>query len=60
MADWTYSETAIYVFASFCFAASGVYCLNDIYDVEADIIHENKCKRPIASGAISKAAGYVL
>lgn len=60
MMDWAYIEIAIYVFAAFCFAASGVYCLNDIYDVEADRKHVKKCKRPIASGVISKAAGYVI
>lgn len=34
--------------------ASAVYCLNDLKDVEADRHHPVKCKRPIASGAISK------
>lgn len=38
---------------SFCFAASGIYCLNDIVDVDSDRKHSIKCKRPIASGAIS-------
>ena len=40
-------------FFSFCFAASGIYCLNDIIDVDSDRKHSKKCKRPIASGAIS-------
>ena len=45
-------------FFSFCFAASGIYCLNDIIDVESDRKHSKKCKRPIASGAISMTRGF--
>lgn len=52
--------TALCVFAAFCFAASGVYCLNDIYDAEADRRHATKCRRPIASGAISRKGGYAV
>ncbi|MBP5498746.1 MAG: decaprenyl-phosphate phosphoribosyltransferase [Muribaculaceae bacterium] len=37
----------------FCFAASAIYCLNDIRDVETDRLHEQKRKRPLASGEIS-------
>ena len=47
-------------FFSFCFASSGVYCLNDICDVEADKKHLHKRERPIASGKISKICGYVI
>ena len=43
----------LYAFFSFCFAASGIYCLNDIIDVDSDRKHSQKCKRPVASGAIS-------
>lgn len=45
---------------SFCFAASGVYCLNDIVDVDSDRKHGEKCKRPVASGAIGKNMAYVI
>ena len=55
-----YVILGIAIFFSYCLAASGVYCLNDIYDAEADRMHPIKCKRPIASGAISKEKGYVL
>lgn len=58
--DMTCIVLAMYAFAAFCFAASGVYCLNDIRDVEADRKHAHKCKRPIASGAISKPIGYLI
>jgi 4-hydroxybenzoate polyprenyltransferase len=48
------------VFIVYCLAASAVYCFNDIRDVEADKIHPEKSKRPIASGAVSPQAGYTL
>jgi 4-hydroxybenzoate polyprenyltransferase len=47
-------------FFAYSFAASSIYCFNDIYDVEADRQHPKKRLRPIASGAISKSAGYVI
>lgn len=50
----------IVAFIAFCFAASGVYCLNDIYDADADRIHPVKCKRPIASGALSKSNAIIV
>lgn len=40
-------------FISFCLVASGIYCINDVKDVESDRLHPIKCHRPIASGAIS-------
>lgn len=45
-------------FVIFSLAASAVYCLNDIMDREADAQHPVKCKRPIASGAVSLGAGW--
>lgn len=47
-------------FVAFCFAAAGIYCMNDIVDAEADRRHPKKCRRPIASGAISTALGWAL
>ena len=55
-----YVIPAILMFFAYSFAASGIYCFNDIYDVEADRRHPEKCKRPIASGAISKVTAYSL
>lgn len=37
--------------------ASGTYLINDLHDVVADRLHRTKCRRPIASGAISPLAG---
>lgn len=45
--------TLVAAFFSFSFIASSIYCLNDIKDAEADRLHPKKCKRPIASGAVS-------
>jgi 4-hydroxybenzoate polyprenyltransferase len=45
---------------AYCFAASSIYCLNDIIDLEADRRHPVKCHRPIASGQVSMARGYML
>ena len=44
----------------FSFAASSIYCLNDIVDVHDDRRHPVKCHRPMASGAISITQGYTL
>lgn len=44
----------------FSFAASSIYCLNDIVDVEDDRQHPVKCHRPMASGAISIPQGYTI
>jgi 4-hydroxybenzoate polyprenyltransferase len=48
------------VFASFCLISSSIYCFNDLRDVDADRMHPKKCKRPIASGAVSIMGGYVM
>ena len=44
----------------YSFAASSIYCLNDIVDVDDDRRHPVKCHRPMASGAISIPQGYTL
>lgn len=46
-------------FWAFSFAASGVYCLNDICDADADRLHPQKRNRPVASGAITKRMAMV-
>lgn len=53
-------------FTLFCFLASAIYIINDLMDIEADRMHPQKCKRPIASGrlpvkvAIAAAAALLL
>lgn len=51
---------AVIAFFAFSFIASSIYCYNDIIDVEADRKHSEKCKRPIASGAVSVPMGYFI
>lgn len=48
----TFREVAL-VFVAFCFAASAIYVLNDMIDVESDRAHPKKCRRPLASGEVS-------
>lgn len=50
----------VLMFFAFSFAASSIYCFNDIHDVEADRKHHEKRNRPIASGAVSVRTGYIL
>ena len=51
---------AVIAFFAYSFAASGIYCMNDLIDVESDKKHPQKCKRPIASGAIAPWMAVVL
>ncbi|MCI6208642.1 MAG: decaprenyl-phosphate phosphoribosyltransferase [Prevotella sp.] len=50
----------IVVFFAFSFIASSIYCYNDIVDADADRSHPIKCRRPIASGAVSVRHAYWL
>jgi decaprenyl-phosphate phosphoribosyltransferase len=47
-------------FASFCLAASGLYLLNDLHDVESDRAHPKKRFRPIASGRVPEPLAVAL
>lgn len=58
--DPSYIRASVVTFFAFSFIASSVYCFNDIIDVEADRRHPVKCKRPIASGAISVRSAWAL
>jgi decaprenyl-phosphate phosphoribosyltransferase len=51
--SWSAVAGAAIALVSFCFAASGIYLLNDVLDVEADRAHPVKRARPIASGELS-------
>ena len=50
---WTSVALCVFATACFCSWASAVYILNDISDIESDRQHPRKCKRPIASSAVS-------
>lgn len=47
-------------FAAFCLLSSFIYIINDVRDVESDRRHPTKCRRPIASGAVSVHAALTL
>ncbi|MFW9602166.1 MAG: decaprenyl-phosphate phosphoribosyltransferase [Prevotella sp.] len=47
-------------FMAYSFAASSIYCYNDIHDVDDDRRHPAKRTRPVASGAVSVFQAYIL
>lgn len=47
-------------FVAFCAVSGAGYIFNDAADAECDRQHPGKCKRPIASGAISTASAIVF
>ena len=53
-------RASVLTFLAYSFIASSVYCINDINDVEADRRHPVKCKRPLASGALTTGAAWAL
>lgn len=53
--DFTSFRQAVLATVAFCLVSSAVYCLNDIVDREADAAHPEKCRRPLACGAVSLA-----
>ncbi|WP_444464055.1 UbiA family prenyltransferase [Rhodobacter capsulatus] len=44
---------------AFSFAASAIYIVNDLLDLEADRLHPTKCRRPFASGAVPIQVGMI-
>jgi len=47
-------------FIAFSLIASSTYVLNDLLDLNADRAHPRKCRRPLASGAVSLAQGTLM
>lgn len=43
----------------FCVTSGSIYLWNDLLDAEADRAHPIKCKRPIASGRLSRSTAVV-
>lgn len=50
---------ALLGFVAFCFAASAVYLLNDLLDLDADRHHPTKRNRPFASGDLPLQYGLI-
>ncbi|OBA69058.1 phosphoribose diphosphate--decaprenyl-phosphate phosphoribosyltransferase [Mycobacterium sp. 1554424.7] len=60
---YDYSQLAIQVsvaFVVFSLAASAIYLINDVRDVEADREHPTKRFRPIAAGVVPEWLAYAL
>ena len=57
VAGW---QRAALLFVSFCCAASSIYIVNDLVDLNADRAHPRKRLRPFASGAVSARAGVLM
>ncbi len=51
---------SIVAIVSFTLAASGIYMLNDSFDIELDRMHPKKSSRPIAAGELSRQLAYVI
>lgn len=51
---------AALAFAAFCLVASGFYAINDAIDAEKDRGHPVKCRRPVASGAVSRGTAVAM
>ncbi|MCU0491913.1 MAG: decaprenyl-phosphate phosphoribosyltransferase [Chloroflexaceae bacterium] len=59
---WTQPEPVLKViaaFAAFCMAASAIYLINDLKDIEKDRAHPKKRHRPLASGRLSPTVAIV-
>lgn len=52
--------SSLIAFFAFSFLASATYLFNDLCDLEADRKHPEKCKRPLASGALPIRTGVAL
>ncbi len=50
-APWPWLVT-LFAMLAFSLAASSIYVVNDLLDLEADRLHPTKCRRPFASGAV--------
>jgi 4-hydroxybenzoate polyprenyltransferase len=60
---WSDPDTVtagLLAFAAFCLMSSAVYAFNDVMDRDADLAHPQKCKRPVASGRVSRRAALAF
>lgn len=51
--------TVLLGIAAFSAAASSIYLINDLLDIDADRQHPTKCRRPFAAGTLPVRAGLV-
>ncbi len=57
--DLTTLMSVLIGIAAFSAAASCIYIVNDLLDLDADRLHPTKCNRPFASGAVPIGVGMV-
>lgn len=57
--DATPVLTTVVAFCVFCMAASAIYLINDLVDIEKDRAHPRKRQRPLASGKLSPVLAAV-
>ena len=53
-------QLSAFAFLSFSFAASSIYLMNDLIDLEADRKHQSKKYRPLAAGTLSIRSAVVM
>jgi len=53
-------QACVLAFAAFCCVCSGVYVLNDLFDLASDRAHPSKRRRPLASGDLSLATAFLV
>jgi decaprenyl-phosphate phosphoribosyltransferase len=51
---------ALIGFVAFSLCASGIYILNDYFDIENDRLHPKKKFRPLAAGTIPKQGAFIV
>lgn len=60
IANWVKVADVFLGFVAFCCVASCIYIINDYRDIEDDRRHPVKCKRPLASGTVSKTGALLI
>ena len=58
--DTTSLVHVTYALVAWCLCASGIYLLNDVFDLKTDRMHPRKKQRPLASGAITSKSVWIL
>ncbi|MCB2135127.1 MAG: UbiA family prenyltransferase [Rhodobacteraceae bacterium] len=55
--EWATLLPILFGIVAFSAAASSIYIVNDLLDLEADRLHPTKCRRPFASGQVPIVVG---
>lgn len=50
----------LWAFFLFCLLSSGVYLINDLFDIREDRKHPTKCQRPLPSGQLSTSRAIAI